>query len=244
MEDYYYINTRGIIIQLHITHPIFYIENSLINRFLERSSFSKKQPFYIDIDPNSFHTILTYLNCHQETISGDDMQAQKYLKLLENQIETNPILLYSMNKLAILDDITHKTQWSCSLDKIVDITEKWDNITGFVYIVNMLCENKYKKKYFCINKFGTYKKNSPIILLEQLKTDFKNSTSVAIELLRKQDYKIFWIDGQINLSQNIFYKLLKLLKSMLFGRIITLCSGSEIPETNHSLLIAIPKRLL
>jgi len=179
MEDYYYINTRGIIIQLHITHPIFYIENSLINRFLERSSFSKKQPFYIDIDPNSFHTILTYLNCHQETISGDDMQAQKYLKLLENQIETNPILLYSMNKLAILDDITHKTQWSCSLDKIVDITEKWDNITGFVYIVNMLCENKYKNKYFCINKFGTYKKNyfkKSIPILDIIIRDNNNNT--------------------------------------------------------------------
>ena len=189
MEDYYYINTRGIIIQLHITHPIFYIENSLINRFLERSSFSKKQPFYIDIDPNSFHTILTYLNCHQETISGDDMQAQKYLKLLENQIETNPILLYSMNKLAILDDITHKTQWSCSLDKIVDITEKWDNITGFVYIVNMLCENKYKNKYFCINKFGTYKKNyfkKSIPILDIIIRD-NNNNSVNLLLGRQNE---------------------------------------------------------
>ena len=90
----------------------------------------------------------------------------------------------------------------------------------------------------------TIKKNSPIILLEQLKTDFKNSTSAAIELLRNQDYKIFWIDGQLNLSQNIFYKFLKLLKSVFFGRILTLCSGSEIPERNHSLLIAIPKKLL
>ena len=46
----------------------------------------QKNPFYIDIDTNSFHTILTYLNCHQEANSGDN-QAQKYLQLLENEIE-------------------------------------------------------------------------------------------------------------------------------------------------------------
>ena len=86
-------------------------------------------PFYIDIDTNSFHTILTYLNCHQEANSGDN-QAQKYLQLLENEIESNPILLYTINKLAILDDMSNKTQWSCSLDYMFDITEKWDYISG------------------------------------------------------------------------------------------------------------------
>ena len=86
-------------------------------------AFSKKKPFYIDIDTNSFHTILTYLNCHQEANSGDN-QAQKYLQLLENEIESNPILLYTINKLAILDDMSNKTQWNCSLDYIFDITEK------------------------------------------------------------------------------------------------------------------------
>ena len=38
---------------------------------LKWDTFSKKNPFYIDIDTNSFHTILTYLNCHQEANSGD-----------------------------------------------------------------------------------------------------------------------------------------------------------------------------
>jgi len=179
MKDFYYINTRGTIIQVLKTHPIFHIENSFIQRAVEWDSYSENSPCYIDIDSNSFHTILTYLNCLQESTSGVDEQATKYLKLLENQIEINPILLYSINKLAILDDITHKTQWSCSLDKIVDMTEKWDNITGFTYIVNMLCENKYKNKYLCINKFGIYKKNyfkKSIPILDIIIRDNNNNT--------------------------------------------------------------------
>ena len=156
MEDFYYINARGTNLQLPVTHPNFHIENSFIERALKFDTFSKKNPFYIDIDINSFHTILTYLNCHQEA-NSDDVQAQKYLQLLENEIESNPILLYTINKLAILDDMSNKTQWNCSLDYMFDITEKWDYISGFVYIINMLCENKYKNKYFCINKFGIEK---------------------------------------------------------------------------------------
>ena len=175
----YYINARGTSIQLPMTHPIFHIENSIIKIGLEWGLCSKEQPFYIDIDSNSFHTILTYLNCQQEASSGVDEQAKKYLRLLEKEIETNPILLYSMNKLAILDDITHKTQWSCSLDNRLDIIENWDEISGFVYIVNMLCENKYKNKYFCINKFGIDKKNyckKSIPILDIVIRDSNNNT--------------------------------------------------------------------
>ena len=178
MEDFYYINVRGTNLQLPVTHPIFHIENSFIERALKFDTFSKKNPFYIDIDTNSFHTILTYLNCHQEANSGD-IQAQKYLQLLENEIESNPILLYTINKLAILDDMSNKTQWSCSLDYMFDITEKWDYISGFVYIINMLCENKYKNKYFCINKFGIEKTNyseKSIPILSIIIRDNKNNT--------------------------------------------------------------------
>ncbi len=180
MEDFYYINARGNIIQLNVTHPIFHIEDSIIKRALNWDPFSKEKPFYIDIDSNSFHTILTYLNCHQEA-NSIDKKAEKYLELLENEIETNPIILYSMNKLAILDDMTHKNQWKCSLDCMLNITEKWDKISCFVYIVNMLCENKYKDKYYCINKFGkdtnmnTYlKKNIPVLDIKI--RDNKNNT--------------------------------------------------------------------
>ena len=178
MSDFHYISARGSIIQLDKTHPIFHIENSFIERALKWDDFSKKKPFYINIDSNSFHTILTYLNCHQEATSGDK-QAQKYLELLENQIETNPILLYTINKLSILDDMSNKIQWSCSLDCMLNITEKWDNISGFVYIVNMLCENKYKNKYFCINKFGIDKKNyckKSIPILDIVIRDSNNNT--------------------------------------------------------------------
>ena len=106
-------------------------------------------------------------------------KAQKYLQLLENEIEINPILLYTINKLGILNDMSNKTQWSCSLDYMFDITEKWDYISGFVYIINMLCENKYKNKYFCINKFGIEKtdhskKNIPILSI--IIRDNKNNT--------------------------------------------------------------------
>ena len=59
-----------------------------------------------------------------------------------------------MNKLAILDDMTHKTEWNCSFDKHLDKTQEWDEISGFTYILNMLCEKKYKNKYSCINKLG------------------------------------------------------------------------------------------
>ena len=178
MADFYYINARGNIIQLLKTHPIFHIEDSLIYRALKWDPFSKEKPFYIDIDSNSFHTILTYLNCYQEA-NGDDKQAEKYFKLLENQIEISPILLYTINKLAILDDMSNKTQWSCSLDYMFDMTEKWDNISGFVYIINMLCENKYKNKYFCINKFGIEKINyseKGIPILSIIIRDNKNNT--------------------------------------------------------------------
>ena len=120
MSDFHYISARGSIIQILKTHPIFHIENSFIQTALKFDTFSEKNPFYIDIDVMSFHTILTYLNCHQEANSEEDYNAQKYLKLLENEIETNPILLFSMNKLAILDDMTHKTEWNCSFDKHLD----------------------------------------------------------------------------------------------------------------------------
>ena len=151
MEGFYYINVRGTIIQILKTHPICYIEDSLICNALKWDDFSDKKPFYIDIDPNSFHTILSYLNCHYEAIN-DDKQAETYTKLLEKEIETNPIILYSMNKIAIFDNITNKILWSCSLDNRLDITKKWDKISGFSYIINMLCENKYKNIYSCINK--------------------------------------------------------------------------------------------
>ena len=185
MEDFYYINVRGTNLQLPVTHPIFHIENSFIERALKFDTFSKKNPFYIDIDINSFHTILTYLNCHQEA-NSDDVQAQKYLQLLENEIELNPILLYTINKLAILDDMSNKIQWSCSLDCMLNITEKWDNISGFVYIVNMLCENKYKNKYFCINKFGIEKNNYSEKNIPILSIKISNGNNNTVNLLQKK----------------------------------------------------------
>jgi len=200
MEDFYYINVRGTNLQLPVTHPIFHIENSFIERALKFDTFSKKNPFYIDIDINSFHTILTYLNCHQEA-NSDDVQAQKYLQLLENEIELNPILLYTINKLAILDDMSNKTQWSCSLDCMLNITEKWDYISGFVYIVNMLCENKYKNKYFCINKFGIEKnnyseKNIPIL---SIKISNGNNNTVNLLLGQQIEFNIKKInDTELN----------------------------------------------
>ena len=184
MKGFYYINTRGTIIQILKTHPIFHIENSFIHGAVKWDSFSEDSPFYIDIDSISFHTILTYLSCHLEASGGEDYNAEKYLKLLENMIETNPVILYTMNKLSILEDMSNKTQWSCSLDNRLDMTEKWDNITGFVYIVNMLCENKYKNKYLCINKFGIYKKNyfkkSIPILDIQIRDNNNNSVNLLL----------------------------------------------------------------
>ena len=60
MNDFYYINARGSIIKILKTHPIFYIEDSFIQCALKYDTFSSVEPFYIDIDPTSFHTILTY----------------------------------------------------------------------------------------------------------------------------------------------------------------------------------------
>ena len=59
----------------------FILKSSFIECALKWDTFSEKNPFYIDIDTNSFHTILTYLNCHQEANSGD-VQAQKYLTII------------------------------------------------------------------------------------------------------------------------------------------------------------------
>lgn len=186
MREVYFINARGTIIEILKMHPIFHIENSFIQRALQCDSFSENDPFYIDIDSISFHTILTYLNCHQEANSGEDYNAEKYLKLLEKKIEENPTILYAMNKLSILDDLTNKTKWSCSLDNCLDITKIWDEISGFTYIVNMLCENKYKKIYFCINKYGKgdtnnilLKNNIPIL---DIKIHDKNNNTINLNL--------------------------------------------------------------
>ena len=91
-----------------------------------------------------------------------------------------------MNKLSILDDLTNKTKWSCSLDNCLDITQIWDEISGFTYIVNMLCENKYKNIYFCINNYGKkyannilLKNNIPIL---NIKICDKNNNTINLTL--------------------------------------------------------------
>ena len=197
MNDFYYINARGSIIQIPKMHPIFYIEDSFIQCALKYDTFSSVEPFYIDIDPTSFHTILTYLNCQQEANSEIDNKAQKYLKLLENEIETNPILLFSMNKLAILDDMAHKTEWNCSFDKHLDKTQQWDEISGFTYILNMLCEKKYKDKYSCINKLGkdetgntVFRKNIPILDIYIYKMNTSNTNNNVINLQLGYQYSL------------------------------------------------------
>tara|TARA_Y100001958_G_C21138123_1_gene477559 strand:- start:348 stop:1064 length:717 start_codon:yes stop_codon:yes gene_type:complete len=229
MEGFYYINVRGTIIQILKTHPICYIEDSLICNALKWDDFSEKNPFYIDIDPNSFHTILSYLNCHYEA-TNDDKQAETYVKLLEKNLDTNPLILYSMNKLAICDNMSNKILWSCSLDNRLDITKSWDKVSGFIYIINMLCENTYKNIYSCINKLGhdeskktLLKESFPLLEIRICNISTNNIINLDLGYQKNDDFiqkkQVYTIDNYINKFSNIsdFSDLFKDVKKLMPG---------------------------
>jgi len=208
MDTYKYIDARGTIVKIWEEHPIFKIEDSYIWIALKYDKFSEEKPFYIDIDPSSFHSILTYLNCYTESQWGGDTKANSIVDSLQSDMIKQPIIMYYMNKLSILDN-THdlyKTKWNCSLDTRLNLTKLWDEVTGFVYIINMLCENKYNGQFSCITKFGKdfsynyiYEKDSlPVLDIKIVNMQTNSTVNILLgnQYNTKQTFTIKKIDVQ------------------------------------------------
>ena len=83
----------------------------------------------------------------------------------------------------------------------------------------------------------TLKKNRPLILFEQSKDEFKNNTTKSIDFLKKNNYRILYIN-----KKNYFFliRFLKNIYEFFFGRQLTILESDFITKNDYSFLIAIP----
>ena len=93
----------------------------------------------------------------------------------------------------------------------------------------------------------TIKAHQPIIAFEQHASLFEYGTTASIRLLVNLGYTFCWIETNPNYSsKNFFIRTISQFKELLVGRTLTysICFGEKIPPKSHTMLIAVPRRLL
>jgi FkbM family methyltransferase len=91
--------------------------------------------------------------------------------------------------------------------------------------------------------FETLKKYQPVIILEQLKSEFRCGTTKAIKILQELGYSFCWIEIEKNKMPWIFRRLVNIYE-LIVGKTIRqrIVKSDTVPASTYSMLIAIPHR--
>jgi len=88
----------------------------------------------------------------------------------------------------------------------------------------------------------TLKTHEPIVVFEQLKSEFIGGSTPAIQLLQRLGYRICWIGWPGRSGAAGASKLVGKLIGALLGRRFGVYYGATVPARTHPMLIAVPQR--
>jgi len=87
----------------------------------------------------------------------------------------------------------------------------------------------------------TLRRHQPLVVLEQHVSEFVDGSSPALDLLASLDYCFCW-EHNPPLASTWLGRRFNDLKHMAFGVQRSLVTGERVPQTNHSMLMAVPRR--
>lgn len=84
-------------------------------------------------------------------------------------------------------------------------------------------------------------KHQPLIVLEQHAKEFHQGSTEAIQLLSRLGYRFCWHQIRNGQTSWVMRRLFD-IKEVLFGRVHSIVTGSAVPPSTYSMLIAVPGR--
>ncbi len=82
----------------------------------------------------------------------------------------------------------------------------------------------------------------PVVVFEQLKSEFERGVTPAVRLLTERGYKICWIGWPGRSGGNVVSVLFAKFIAAFRGRRYRVYCGDSVPARTHSMLIAVPPR--
>ena len=136
--------------------------------------------------------------------------------------------------MVVNDKKKNKNNKKIVLNKLDNI--KFDNKISFIKIDVEGFEQRVLE-----GGLKTIKHHKPIILFEQIVSEFKSESTNSILILKKLGYKICWYQNGFK-SQSFLIRRIQNIKDIFFGRKHTINLSEKIPANNYSMLIAIPEK--